>query len=1168
MLPSDSESNGCPTKVEKCHHLSYYISYENFTHSTDLHLVFLEGTHSLNSTLHFERMNSVLLTGLGQWTQGPHWSVMQSTTIIKCQDQHSIGLYLSSIQFVYISDITVVGCGINVALNISTLQLERLSIQNNSNSGLFYKSIGNGSQSIIKQVSFHRNCLHTTKHKCSHVALINIAYSDVTHKISKSNFSCGVFPMYAAMNVYVNSSDYYSYYNISLTNCLFLQNKATHSGGLRIAPIDEVFNVYVSINRTKFINNSADFAGCNNCDESFLQFDYPIGAFSVVISGSIVISNSLVEGNKGGGGYIECRPSNGGVFHITDSKFNRNIGTGLEINIKDSLNRVYLVNVLVSFHVPPVINIFHSLHWEYGALVFHTYPSGVQAFLTNVTIFGNNMTGLLSLGCAVTFTGLASTISSNIAPLNGGGIWMSRDANIVGGPVLLINNTALKYGGAIYSESNTIPTQMIESIRFQMKFCSIVALVNTTFESNRAGLAGNDVFGGQFFECWIPLGPDFNTLLSANAYTFNLIYNCSYSALHILEQMRKPLSSHVSSDPFGVCFCSNHTIDCYNRSIARHLFPGQVVKFPLVTVGFCGGVSPGVLVTRSEGLNITILDSSQQTHPTCQLFAYQFKMKHNETGKFIVERGGSTYQLDGSSVIVNITFLECPLGLTVISGVCLCNDVANTIVGIQCNVSWMPYPIKKSGSNWLYADGDNCTVAHNYCPFDYCIISLVSVSLDEPDIQCTHNRSGILCGQCIEGYSLMLGSNRCGYCNNMYLSLLTVFIVAGVVLVLFLLFCNLTVATGSINGLLFYANVIKLNEVVLFPKGKTVPVLSQFISWLNLDLGIETCFFKSFNDYLKTWLQFAFPLYIWILIGSIIIVCHYNGRISRLFGNNTVPVLATLILMSFTKLLRTITNALMMTTIDCKGTHPIVWKVWSIDGNIEYLSNEHIPLFIVSLLVLFIGLVYTVLILSTQWLQRYDGKCSKLVQQCVSHMKPIIDAYSGPYKDKYRFWTGLLLLVRIVVIPVFSYTSGIVPQLNNFIVMIVGFITLLVTTKGIYRSNLINILECIYLFNMTMLSIMSALFTQLMWDISLYISSVSVGLSFIIFVIIILSHIGRLLNKRYQLFSCHWIQRIRSISLSEDVQHLNDTCSSDNEDQYSPSIAIQRRESLIFDFNL
>jgi len=81
---------------------------------------------------------------------------------------------------------------------------------------------------------------------------------------------------------------------------------------------------------------------------------------------------------------------------------------------------------------------------------------------------------------------------------------------------------------------------------------------------------------------------------------------------------------------------------------------------------------------------------------------------------------------------------------------------------------------------------------------------------------------------------------------------------------------------------------------------------SIFIAWLNLDFGAETCFYNGLDTYSKTWLQFVFPIYIWLLVRLVIVVSHFSRRFAKLLGNNTVSVLATLILLSYTKILRTL----------------------------------------------------------------------------------------------------------------------------------------------------------------------------------------------------------------------------------------------------------------------
>ena len=168
-------------------------------------------------------------------------------------------------------------------------------------------------------------------------------------------------------------------------------------------------------------------------------------------------------------------------------------------------------------------------------------------------------------------------------------------------------------------------------------------------------------------------------------------------------------------------------------------------------------------------------------------------------------------------------------------------------------------------------------------------------ALNDTDLQCAYNRSGLLCGHCKEGYSLILGSHQCRKCTNSHLALLIPFALMGVVLVFLLLVCKLTVLTGTLSGLLFYANIVGPNHTIFLPVEST-NAFSIFIAWLNLDFGIETCFYNQLDTYSKTWLQFVFPVYIWVLVGLIIVVSHFSHRFANLLGNNPVSVLATLIL--------------------------------------------------------------------------------------------------------------------------------------------------------------------------------------------------------------------------------------------------------------------------------
>ena len=629
-----------------------------------------------------------------------------------------------------------------------------------------------------------------------------------------------------------------------------------------------------------------------------------------------------------------------------------------------------------------------------------------------------------------------------------------------------------------------------------------------------------------------------------------------------------PLSP-VSSDPMFACLCVNDTVDCYPTSLNREVYPGQILNVPLVTVGLCGGISPGEFtITYDKQINLIRVSSATGYTPTsCTTLRYYVKLTYSYISStnitFNIPYGDS---YNTKPVTVYLSMLPCPLGMVVnfALGECVCNNSITRISGVTCNISWLPYPIQRSGNNWMSYQYDdyNCTIAHTGCPFDYCNTSSIKLNLNESDLQCNYNRSGILCGQCIQGLSLMIGSNRCANCTDttlVSLSIIIVAAVAGIVLVILLIVLNLTVSVASINGVLFYANLVKLNESVFFSKGN-IPVVTQFISWCNLDLGFEYCFIDGLDGYVKTWLQFVFPLYVWALVIVIIVGCRYSGRLSRLCGHNAVPVLATLILMSYTKLSRTVTNALMMNTLQC-GEYK--WNVWNVDGNIPYLSGKHIALFTVSLLFLITGLVYTGLVFSSQWLQRYSGKCCKSTRDPVVRLKPLIDAYTGPFKDKYRFWTGLCMIVRFILTVVFSYTTILQSKLNNYIIAVTVGVMFIVGERA-YKDKCLTVLETFSFLNLIFISFTAILFTESYSDIVSInvIVTVSVSIEILLFIIIVTVHCYLAFKKtfpNYKLSCC------KTRAPIEDELPL---LAGDDKEEGSPARIITRREELIFDFHL
>ena len=195
-------------------------------------------------------------------------------------------------------------------------------------------------------------------------------------------------------------------------------------------------------------------------------------------------------------------------------------------------------------------------------------------------------------------------------------------------------------------------------------------------------------------------------------------------------------------------------------------------------------------------------------------------------------------------VYINISFRPCPPGFSLSKHApfkCDCNQLMQQLPGVKCHIQ--DQTISRSGLVWISTDGNETVTASN-CPYNYCNREEIYITLEDPDCQCNFNHSGTLCGRCQPGLSLTLGTNHCLHCPNTHLALLLPFALAGVVLVCFIKVIDLTISQGTLNGLIFYANTVKANEYLLFTEKLASP-LAVFIAWLNLDLGIETCFFNG-----------------------------------------------------------------------------------------------------------------------------------------------------------------------------------------------------------------------------------------------------------------------------------------------------------------------------------
>ena len=93
----------------------------------------------------------------------------------------------------------------------------------------------------------------------------------------------------------------------------------------------------------------------------------------------------------------------------------------------------------------------------------------------------------------------------------------------------------------------------------------------------------------------------------------------------------------------------------------------------------------------------------------------------------------------------------------------------------------------------------------------------------------------------------------------------------------------------------------------------------------------------------------ATQLYIWLITLAMIVSSHYSSTAAKVVGRNAPKVLATLFLLSYSKLINTLIAALSFTLLQYPNKQQAVWMY---DGNVQYLTGKLIPLFLAAVFIL------------------------------------------------------------------------------------------------------------------------------------------------------------------------------------------------------------------------
>lgn len=658
-----------------------------------------------------------------------------------------------------------------------------------------------------------------------------------------------------------------------------------------------------------------------------------------------------------------------------------------------------------------------------------------------------------------------------------------------------------------------------------------------SFHENYADRGGPDLFGGLLDRCRVVSNSTPLKLISAGDFWFKNISNLT-------------TYDTISSKPVRLCLCKRNNSkiepDCSRRVQTYNVSIRMKDDFSVsvAAVDHVDHTIPATIVSHFEFENLSLAESEtiQRIGNKCHELEYHVSFPAVGTYDLYMYPKGPCADkgISRLNISVRVKSCVCPPGFMQKDSnrecACICDqDRIFSKYIKECHSK--SKTILRMGSFWItyfnrFTIGEKNASAYfvyPYCPLNYCHSPsrLVHINFSQPngsDAQCMNNRGGFLCGGCLPQYSLSLGSSRCIKCPKPWygvmVGILFGALFAGLLLIFLTLVLNITVAIGTLNSLVFYANIIDVNKSIYFGQESQLKFFPMFISWLNLDIGFDVCFFEGMDSYAKVWLELAFPVYIIALVILIICVSSRSSKLSLALGKrNPVATLATLILISYTKLLEAIVGSFSLVRL--KFPSGGVVTKWLPDASADFNPWKHGALILMGALVLIFGLFYTALVFLWQLILRCprNGLLKFTRNQ---KLQSFVEAYHIPFNAKHRYWTGLLLLIRIIVYLTSTLSASIDPHnalLATAIVMSSLLLYKTLIVGGVYKNRLLNTMESFTFINVAIF----AMFTWYAFDdtddqskenLQKIVAYISMGIVFSLFLLVLTFHVYRYGNSK------------------------------------------------------
>ena len=383
---------------------------------------------------------------------------------------------------------------------------------------------------------------------------------------------------------------------------------------------------------------------------------------------------------------------------------------------------------------------------------------------------------------------------------------------------------------------------------------------------------------------------------------------------------------------------------------------------------------------------------------------------------------------------LNINLTTCPLGYVFKSlnegGVCQCVENGNLKCdinkGIACVRRGYWYGTMKI-NNELINTTIKCSppfCAHSEsCPLDGYRDTFVKLPTTQ-DEQCGDLYGGVTCRGCQSQATFTFGAGKCISLSNcegwMPYAIIGIAIIFEIVLVIFILLFlkhNTRSGIGYLYGPLFFLAVYKLlASSIVDPISALEIIVSLYHSIIFLDLSIfgkiQWCFFPNANHIFLYSLRFTGPfITLVVLLVVVFITKHFHRTMLKIF-TSPIQGMCLLLVLSFWSVSNTCIE-IIKPTITNHG-----WRV-AIEPKEEYLANKyHIIFWTLSVvLILFLYIPFIFVLLFSQCLR---------MKMNLFRIQPLLDAFQSSYKEKFQWFSGVYLVVWIILninLPLFVFIA-------------------------------------------------------------------------------------------------------------------------------------------------